>query len=351
MRMGNVTRTIILTLCVLSMAAVLPFSAFAQSKAKTYSWKHVGLGPLGSETERILAEPFQKGVEELSGGNMKIKLYGSGQLGSAGENMDMVGKGIADFGCMVTSFAGEKIPLATAMDLPMMGLHPKQRVALISNFWKTYKGLLEYQDRYNIVVLWINPGENGDLQANKPIIKPEDIKGMKMRSLGGATTYMLKALGAVPIQMAPGEVYQALQTGVIDGAVAAIRFQADFKWQEVASNFTVMAEPLIGTGTFTCVNKKLWNSLSAEEKDIIQKAGVKAQAHAVQIAIDMPKIGAQRMVDQGKKVAYLDQAQTDAFKAPLKASWDLWLKDNPQGKDFIEQCQSWLDKNPVEKFK
>lgn len=182
---------------------------------KVYHWKLVTTWPknlpaLGTAPERLARE-----VEQMSNGRLKIRVYGAGELVPAMEVFDAVSQGNAEMGHGAAYYWRGKLASAEFFATVPFGMNAQEM-----NGWLHYGGGLElWQEAYapfNLVPL--AAGNSGVQMAgwfNKEINSLEDLKGLKMRipGLGGE---VLKRAGGEPVTLPGGEIFTALQTGVID---------------------------------------------------------------------------------------------------------------------------------------
>jgi TRAP-type mannitol/chloroaromatic compound transport system substrate-binding protein len=183
--------------------------------AKTYQWKLVTTWPknlpaLGTAPERMARE-----IEAMSNGRLRIKVYGAGELVPAMEVFDAVSQGNAEMGHGAAYYWRGKLASAEFFATVPFGMNAQEM-----NGWLHYGGGMElWQEAYepfNLVPL--AAGNSGVQMAgwfNKEINSLEDLKGLKMRmpGLGGE---VLKRAGGEPVTLPGGEIFTALQTGVID---------------------------------------------------------------------------------------------------------------------------------------
>jgi C4-dicarboxylate-binding protein DctP len=109
----------------------------------------------------------------------------------------------------------------------------------------------------------------------RPLTKPDDFKGVTMRSFSSGDADTLKALGAAPTVMSSSEMYMALQRGTVDGATTGMPAAVSRKIQEVQK---YMTEANYTTAQFVVqANLKWWQKLPQDQKDAIQKAGKEAE--------------------------------------------------------------------------
>jgi len=127
--------------------------------------------------------------------------------------------------------------------------------------------------------------DNGfmDMSANKPLRKPEDFRGLKMRIQSSKVLdSQMRALGAVPQVMAFSEVYQALQTGVVDGTENPPSNLYTQKMHEVQKYLTLSDHGYLGYAVI--VNKKFWDGLPADIRKTLEGAMADATKYADDIA-------------------------------------------------------------------
>ncbi|MDO7733665.1 MAG: TRAP transporter substrate-binding protein DctP, partial [Paracoccaceae bacterium] len=137
--------------------------------------------------------------------------------------------------------------------------------------WNAYEGNLKAEfPGTKPVALWTSE-PNIMIMRDKVIRTPADLAGLKIRVAGATAADVASALGATPVQMPINQVYNALQTGLIDGVFTGSSTLDDFKLDEVASSFT-MGAPLGRLSFFAVMNEAKYNSLSDADKAAIDKA-------------------------------------------------------------------------------
>jgi len=224
-----------------------------------------------------MAQHFADSVALASGGRLKIKLFSAGELVGAMESFDAVSKGQADIGHDWPGYwKGKNENFVSFASVPF-GLDTEGY-----NIWLYERGGLEQMQelygRYNLFAL---PGGNGGqemgLFSNKKATKMADFKGMRVRTPGW---YMdiLNSLGASVTPLPGGEVYLALERGVIDAAEfssPAINYPMGF--DEITK---YVIEPGVHQPSVQCaffINKDSYNKLPADLKWIIDIAAKETQ--------------------------------------------------------------------------
>jgi TRAP-type transport system periplasmic protein len=145
-------------------------------------------------------------------------------------------------------------------------------------------GVFDFVDRhYNklglkVVAITATGNKGFQFVSKQPIKGPNGLAGMKIRA---TVSYhpMIKALGGSPVVMGAGEVYSALEKGVIDAAAWGLTGVADFKWNEVAK---YLARPTFGQASlFTFMNLKAWNALPPAQQKLMNDEAMKLEAFTV----------------------------------------------------------------------
>ena len=228
------------------------------------------------------AEQFKKLAEERTKGKVKVEIYPNSQLYKDKEELEMLQLGSVQ---MLAPSLAKFGPLGErefeAFDLPY----------IFENYDELHKvtegpiglGLLKKLEPKGIVGLayWDNGFKV--MTANKPLRKPEDVKGLKLRIQSSKVLdAQMRALGGIPQVMAFSEVYQALQTGVVDGTENTDSNIYTQKMHEVQKFLTVTDHGYIGY--VVVVNKKFWDGLPPDIRTTLEGAMKDATSYGNHIA-------------------------------------------------------------------
>lgn len=218
---------------------------------------------------------FKEKVEELSGGKIKIDLQASGVLGSENDVLDSIlgGGGTIDMSRIsafaLTSYGGEKSKL---LSIPYTFVSR-------DHFWNFATSdlapdfLLEPQQNGS-GVRGLFYGEEGfrHFFTVKPVNTIDDLKGMKLRvSNDPVMNGMVEGLGASPTVISFGELYSALQSGVVDGAEQPIANYKSNAFPEVSPNLILDGHTLGAIQVI--ISDAAWAKLTPEQQDILMEAG------------------------------------------------------------------------------
>ena len=219
---------------------------------------------------------FQKYAEEKLPG-LVVKLYGNNQLGQEREVYEAMQLGTGPT-CVIsgTAILNNFSKRVSVLDLPFM--------------WKSYehahhvldgevgqKLATELEQRGFKVVAWMDSwGYRNVVSAKKPVNSAADLKGLKIRTIP-TKTYVaaLNAMGANATPMAFGEVYQSLETGVLDGFEHGASVVVAQKYYEVAKH-VALTRHLFGPLVMACA-KRAWDGFSPQEKTAVSEAAILAR--------------------------------------------------------------------------
>src|SRR5689334_15358281 len=228
------------------------------------------------------AEYFKKLAEERTKGRVKVEVYSNSSLFKDGEEMEALQLGsVQMLAPSVSKFGPLGVREFEVFDLPYIfdnydELHKVTEGPVGKNLFKKLesKGITG-------LAYWDNGFK--DMSANKPLRKPEDMKGLKMRIQSSKVLGdEMKALGALPQVMAFSEVYQAMQTGVVDGSENPPSNFYTQKMQEVQKYLTMTDHGVIEYAVI--VNKKFWDGLPADMRTTLEGAMKDATKYANDIA-------------------------------------------------------------------
>jgi C4-dicarboxylate-binding protein DctP len=228
------------------------------------------------------AEYFKKLAEERTKGRVKVEVYPNSSLFKDGEEMEALQLGsVQMLAPSVAKFGPLGVREFEVFDLPY----------IFDNFGELHKvtdgpvGKLLFQKLESKGITGLAFWDNGfkDFSANKSIKVPADYKGLKLRIQSSKVLGdEIKALGAIPQVMAFSEVYQALQTGVVDGTENPPSNFYTQKMHEVQKYLAVTEHGVIEYAVI--VNKKFWDGLPADIRTALEGAMADATKYANDIA-------------------------------------------------------------------
>jgi C4-dicarboxylate-binding protein DctP len=225
---------------------------------------------------------FQELAEKYTNGRVKVEVYANSTLYKDKEELEAQQLGAVQMLAPSNSkFGPIGIKEFEVFDLPFI-LPDKVTLRRVTDgpFGKRLLKLLEPKGMVGLAY-WDNGFKL--MSANKPLREPEDFKGLKFRIQSSKVLEaQMRALGAIPQVMAFSEVYQALQTGVVDGQENTPSNMYTQKMHEVQKYTTLSDHGYIGY--VVTVNKKFWDGLPADVRGQLEKAMAEATHYANEIS-------------------------------------------------------------------
>ena len=237
-----------------------------------YNWRLVTAWPKNYPGLGMAPERIADLVEEMSNGQMKITVYGAGEQVPAFGVFDAVSSGSHQMGHSGGYFWKGKVPAAQFFTGVPFGLTADE-----INAWTNRGGGLElWREIYEPFNIYPIPAGNTGTQMfgwfNKEINSLEDIKGLKMR-IPGIGGEVLKRAGGIPVTLPGGELFTALQTGVIDATEWVGPYNdLTFGFQQTAKYYYYPGWHEPGSMLELLINKDAWNSLPKHLQVIIETA-------------------------------------------------------------------------------
>ncbi len=244
------------------------------------------------------ANKFKELAEKYTGGKVKVEVYPNSQLYKDNEEVDALQLGAVQ---MLAPSLSKFGPLGArefeAFDLPYI-FQDKEALRKITD-GPVGQELLHKLEGKGILGLAFWDNGFKIMSANRPIITPDDMLGLKMRIQSSKVLEaQMKALGALPQVMAFSEVYQALQTGVVDGTENPPSNMFTQKMYEVQKYATLTRHGYLGYALI--VNKKFWDGLPANIRAQLEKAVKEATDYTNEISQKENDEALAAMIKSGK---------------------------------------------------
>ncbi len=242
--------------------AIALATAAAPALADELSFAHF-VPPQHTITASVV-DPLTTGLAEATGGALTVHTYPGGELGAGpAEQYVRALQGVADITWGLPGYTSSQFPKAMMVELP--GAVPEGMTGY-DMLWNAYDAG-ELADEYpgtHPLALWAAE-PNVMIMKDDDIRTPEDLAGLKIRVAGSSAAAVVEALGATPVQMPAGEIYNALQTGLIDGVFTGSSAILDFKLDEVANSYTIGA-PLGRVSFYVVMNEGRYDALPEDQK-------------------------------------------------------------------------------------
>lgn len=268
--------------------------------------------------------PWSKEIEKRSNGRLTFKFYFTQTLAKDKDQYAAVRDGIADVGWIAHSMTPGKFPLISVMENPFLNPSTFIGARVINELYAKFPEMRKEHDDVHLLFLWTTmPYEIHT--SKKPVRTLEDMKGLKLACPAGAAT-TLETLGAVPVTMGLGDVYQATQKGVADGAAFAWGVYKSRKIYEVTKYHT--NAHMSGLPFWAAMNKNTWNKLSPDLQKIVTDVTKEMMPDTLCRAVSKEREkGISISKERGHEIIELSPEERAKWIEAGKPAWAKWVKD------------------------
>jgi tripartite ATP-independent transporter DctP family solute receptor len=262
---------------------------------------------------------FARLVKERTNGRIVVEVFHSKQLGEERAVIEQVQLGAIDMTRVSISAVSAFVRDLDAFQLPYL-----YRDA--AHMWKVLDGpigqeILKKHEASNFVGVGWFEGGSRNFYTKKQVKTVGDLKGMKIRvQQAPLMVGMVEALGAVATPLPYGEVYSALQTGVVDGAENNWPSYLTTSHYEVAKYF--ITDEHTRVPEITVGSKKVFDKLSKEDRAIIFKAAKDAVAYQIKLWNDFEKLSEKTVREKGSIITEVSPAEKKKFMDAMKPLYD-----------------------------
>jgi TRAP-type C4-dicarboxylate transport system substrate-binding protein len=316
------------------LCAAVCASAFAAPTTLRASHQFPGgKGDVRDDMVQMIAKEAQTANVDLA-----IQVYPGASLFKPNQQWNALVDGQLDISLFPLDYASGKVPTFSATLMP--GLIRSQDRAKRINQSQFMKDIRAEIESHGVIVLsdaWFA----GGMAAKKScIVSPADMRGMKFRAAGPTFAAMWEAAGASIVTPPSNEIYNAFQTGVVNGTDTSLGTFASTRLYEVTDCLTApgnnalwfMYEPVL-------MSKKSFSRLSKQQQDIVLKAGKKAQAYYEGKADQVNAEAVKAFEDHKVKVVTLSDPQYNAWlEIAKKSAYAKFAKDVPNGQKLIDSA-------------
>jgi len=277
-----------------------------------------------------LLESFAADVKTRTNGGVEVQLYGSEQLAKAAENYPQVARGTIEAAMSVNFQWGTTIPEMSATLIPYaMGDLERIKRFPTSEARKFLDAKLEQRGVHSVAWLYITR-QTIITSSKRPIVAIDDFKGVKIRGLNSMTDKGLVAAGAAPSAMPGSEVYQALQSGVLDAGLTDVSAAFSRKYYEVQKYGTV--GPIFTIYFHMYANPAWWGKLKPEYRQAIEAAAAKVEAESIGVTEATADAAIRDLQTKGMTIHLQTPTEQAAWKAVMEpAVREAFLKSAPEG--------------------
>ena len=244
-------------------------------------------------------------VYEESNGRMRIDIYPSEQLGSERECLELLQIGSISMTKVSCSVLEGFVPEMSVLSLPYLFKNEEHRFNVLEG--EIGKQLLLKGEKYWLRGLcYYDAGSRSFYTIDKPVLSPSDLEGLKVRTQESQTSMkMVQALGGSPTPIAWGELYSALQQGVVDGAENNPPSFHLSRHYEVCRFYCL--DEHTGVPDVLLISTKIWHRLSPELKELLQDAVDESSEYQKILWREATQKALEEVQKSGVKVYYPDK--------------------------------------------
>jgi len=256
-----------------TVIAALAVSAFGLAQAQTRTIKFANQNAKGHPVV-LGMEKFAQLVDAKSGGKLKVNVFPGGALGSDQANVSALQGGTLEMASMNSGIFASLVKDFEIYDFPFLFANPKEADAVVDGpFGQSLHAKL--QDKGIVGLAYYELGFRQLTNSKRPINKVEDIAGLKLRVIPNPINIdWVNALGANPTPLPFPELYAALEQGAVDGQENPLPTIQGAKLNEVQKYLTLTNHQY--NPQSVVISKKFWDSLSADEKKVLQDAALES---------------------------------------------------------------------------
>lgn len=309
-RISMIRRTVLAT-------ALLAATGFASAQAVKLSLGHGN--PVGSP-RHTAAVKFAEVAKAKSGGRIEVTVAPSGQLGDDAAMVTAMRTGALDISANSQGAVANTVPEYAAFGMPFL-------FADLPQAWKVMDGpvgkeLADKSAEKGLIVLgyWDN-GIRHMSNSKRPLVKPEDLKGLKMRTPPDSVTVdIMQALGAEAQQIKFSELYVALQQGVVDGQENPLTNIASAKLNEVQKFITLTGHKYEMTPFL--MSKRTWDRLSDGDRKAVQDAAAEATTLQRKLSKEADDSLVAELKSKGVQIDNADKAAFQRATGGVITKWE-----------------------------
>lgn len=335
-------RTICLTMATLVTATALTACGNSAAKdeganagdsgEKTFNLK---LGHNLAEDHAVHVElsSFAEKVKEESEGSINITIIPNGTLGSESDMVSQIQGGALDMAKVSASTLGNFSELYNAYSVPYVFDNQEHYYSVMDG--DITKELYKATEKDGFIGLtWLDSGSRSFYTKDTPIRKPEDLKGLKIRTMDSQMAIdMMNCFGGSATVMGYSDIYTGLQQGVIDGAennVTALRDHGDVAKYYCFDEHTRIPDIVV-------FSSKVWNEMSPEQQEVINNCAAEASENYKTLWKDFENEVLENAVKNG--VELVEDVDTKAFQDAVQPIYESLKTSSPEVYSIVERIR------------
>jgi tripartite ATP-independent transporter DctP family solute receptor len=276
---------------------------------------------------------FQRRAAEISGGKLQVQVFPSGQLGNADEVIDGCRTGDIELAQNTAAVLAEYVPLANAVSMPYIFRDPDHQARVLDG--EIVHRLDQKCRAIGIELLgFLDSGTRNITTKKGPIRSPDDLRGLKIRAMDAQLMVdSINALGASAVAMNQGEVFTALQQGLLDGWENNPPTVVTFRMYETGCIYYAWTRHFAIPDVFIA-SSKFMNELAEQQREWVRAAAAETLAHQRRTWREETQACIQQMIDHGMK---LNDVDAGPFRERMKSVYEKYYRK--YGEEFRRVCE------------
>jgi tripartite ATP-independent transporter DctP family solute receptor len=273
-------------------------------------------------------------IEEKSQGKMEIRIYPNQQLGTERELVELLQIGSLGMTKVSSATLESFAPKIQVLSMPYLFRDDEHRDKVLKG--AIGKQLLLEGEKYWLRGLcYYDAGKRSFYTKTKPVESPDDLKGLKIRTLeSNMAINMIKSFGSSPTPVSYGELYTALQQGIVDGAENNPPSLYTSRHYEVCKFYSVNEHTAVPD--VVIISTKVWNTLDEHEKQWIQEAADESAVFQYKLWAESVEESFRELKKAGVTITYPDQS---GFREAVESLYENFRTIQPEMYEMVEQIR------------
>ena len=302
-----------------AVTAVLPVAGTASAD----ELKAAHFMPPMHPMDRGVMTPLSEELADATGGELTIRIYPAGELGKGPvQQYKRVVTGVADIAFGIPAYTPTQFGKTVMVHMP--GLFKSGEDAT-NALWDNLSAIEDEYAETKLLGLWAN-NPSVLITREKPVRSLADIEGLKVRTPNPVMAEVVKAWGGIPVSMPTPDIYNAMNTGVIDAVMIGPSGIRSYKLNEIGKHATINIPSAVDS-FYLLMNKQSWDALSDEHKAKLNElTGRGLSLRGARAFYDAGQAGIQLARDSDVEIIEIDEAADAEFRAAMADALDALIE-------------------------
>jgi TRAP-type C4-dicarboxylate transport system substrate-binding protein len=290
-----------------------------------------------------IEQGFADAVAERSGGRVKINLVYAGGLGAGNELLTLTSRGAIDMGAIVPGYFADQLLFAKALQVPFIFDSPAEAIEVADYSFKEIPAFAAELKGLNVRRLFHQPlGSYYTVGPSDDCKTIEGLAGKKIRTFGSDIPKMMTAVSAVPVTVAPGDQYEALERGTLDYGYVNLGHTETYRLQEPGP--FLCGPSLAMVGHMIVINEDAWQRMPEDIRLIFEDEAAKASERYVDWVNNTEAEAGARLAAAGATIIPIDYLEVWKAATPdLLQQWAEELHGRGKGPEATEVAAKWRE--------